>query len=168
MTSKHKPILTNVDIYQSIADAAYHNMSEGMGKNVRPRPEGSPGTVKTFDPEQTSFKQAMISIVFTCIWLEANLHLRIVNKFGKKCFKEADGKPYEEKLKLLGCESTELLENVKRLRTARNELVHEKAHFEFNDAGKCTVMRPAQDEAKNAKVVMTGVGKWFCDTRRRQ
>ena len=164
MTSKHKPILTNVDIYQSIADAAYHNMSEDMGKDVRPRPEDSSGAIKTFDPEQTSFKQAMISTVFTCIWLEAILHLLIVEKFGRKCFEEVDKnrKTYEEKLKLLGCDDKELLENVKRLRKVRKELVHEKAHCEFNDADEFTgESRTGQDEAENARAVMTGVEKWL-------
>ena len=169
MTSKHKPILTNVDIYQSIADAAYHNMSEGMGKNVRPRPEDSSGAIKTFDPEQTSFKQAMISTVFTCIWLEAILHLLIVDKFGKKWFKKVDYKTYEMKLELLGCRDTVLLENVERLRKVRRELVHEKAHSEFNDADKFTgELRATQDEAENARSVMTGVEKWIGDTRKRQ
>ena len=162
MTSKHKPILTNVDIYKSIADAAYYNMSEDMGKNVKPRPEDSSGAIKTFDPEQTSFEQAMISTVFTCIWLEAILHLLIVDKFGKKCYTEVDHKIFEEKLKLLGCKDTELLENVERLRKVRNELVHEKAYFEFNDVGKFTgVFRTGQDEAEIARAVMTGVAKWL-------
>ena len=162
MTSKHKPILTNVDIYKSIADAAYHNMSEDMGKNVRPRPEDSSGAIKTFDPEQTSFKQAMISTFFTCIWLEAILHLLIVDKFGKKCFERVDRKNYEKKLELLGCRDTVLLENVERLRKVRRELVHEKANFEFNDVGKFTgALRTGQDEAENARVVMTGVEKWL-------
>ena len=143
---------------RSIADAAYYNMSEDMGKNVKPRPEDSSGAIKTFDPEQTSFEQAMISTVFTCIWLEAILHLLIVDKFGKKCYTEVDHKIFEEKLKLLGCKDTELLENVERLRKVRNELVHEKAYFEFNDVG---ALRTGQDEAKNARVVMTGVEKWL-------
>ena len=160
MTSKHKTILTNVGIYQSIADAAYHNMSGGMGKNVRP--EDSSGAIKTFDPEQTSFKQAMISTVFTCIWLEAILHLLIVDKFGKKWFKKVDYETYEMKLELLSCRDTVLLENVERLRKVRKEIVHEKSKFEFDDEGKFTgESRTGQDEAENARAVMTGVEKWL-------
>ena len=100
MTSEHKPILTNVGVYRSIADAAYRKVSEDMGENVRPRPDGDPGVIKAFDPEQLSFKQAMISVVFTCIWLEATLHLLIVGKHGRKCFREVDKVPYETKLHL--------------------------------------------------------------------
>ena len=162
MTSEHKPILTNVGVYRSIADAAYRKVSEDMGENVRPRPDGDPGVIKAFDPEQLSFKQAMISVVFTCIWLEATLHLLIVGKHGRKCFREVDKVPYETKLHLLGCRNAELLKNAVCLRKARRELVHEKAHFEFNDTGEFTgVLRIAQDEAENARAVMLGVEKWF-------
>ena len=44
------------------------------------------------DPKQRSFKQAMISVVFTCIWLEATLHLLIVGKCGRKGLHEK-GRP---------------------------------------------------------------------------
>ena len=87
------------------------------------------------------------------------MHLLIVDKFGKKCFKEVDKKTYEKKLELLGCRDTVLLENVERLRKVRRELVHEKANFEFNDVGKFT--GTGQDEAENARAVMTGVEKWL-------
>ena len=162
MTSGHKPILANVGVYRSIADAAYRRMSEEMGENVGPKADDSTGLVKIFDPEQTSFKQAMIAIVFTCIWLEAALHLLIVDKYGKNCFREVDKDLYETKLQLLGCGDEELLKKVGRLRGARRELVHEKAHFEFNDKGEFTgVLRTAQKEAENARAVMVGVENWI-------
>ena len=41
----------------------------------------------TYDPGQTSFKQSMISIVFTGIWLEALMHLLIVRRYGENKFK---------------------------------------------------------------------------------
>ena len=61
MNAEHRPLFTNVQIYRSIADDAYRQMSADMDANVRPRPEGSDVVVKTFDPEQLSFKQAMAS-----------------------------------------------------------------------------------------------------------
>ena len=162
MTSEHKPILTNVGVYRSIADAAYRKMSEDMGENVAPKADDSPGVVKIFDPEQTSFKQAMIATVFTCIWLEAALHLLIVDKYGRNCFREVDKDTYETKLELLGCGDEELLMKVVRLRRVRRELVHEKAHFEFNDRGEFTgALRTTQEEAENARAVMVGVEKWI-------
>ena len=160
MKSELKPVFTNVHIFGAIADAAYEKMSEDMDKNVRPNPDGA-GVIKTFDPEQTSFKEAMISIVFSCIWLEATLHLLIVRKLGRECFKEADWSTYEKKLQLLGCSDEQLLKNVALLRASRRELIHEKAHKEYNDEGKFTgALKTAQDEAENARAVIIGVRKW--------
>ena len=154
-------LFTNVRIFRSIADSAYKKMSEDLCAGIRPKPDGGPGVVKTFDPKQMAFKEAMISIVFSCIWLEAILHLLIVQKYERKCYKKVDRKTYEYKLRLLKCEDVELLRNVKRLRTARKEIVHEKAHFEFDDLGKFEGnFMLAQDEAENANEVMIGVTKW--------
>ena len=163
MNSAIMPVLTNVRIYRSIADAAHRKMSEDMGANVRPAAERSDVVIKTFDPDQLSFKQAMISVVFTCIWLEATLHLLIVARYGRESYtNRVDRCGYEGKLKLLDCREEEMLKNVEQLRKARRDLVHEKAHLEFNDAGEFTgELRAAQDEAENARAVMLGIEKWF-------
>lgn len=103
MNSAQRPALTNVGIYRSIADCAYRQMAADMAENLRPGSEGSDVVVKTFDPEQLSFKQAMISVVFTCIWLEAALHLLIVGKLGREAYtKKVDRSGYGTKLSLLG------------------------------------------------------------------
>ncbi len=163
MNAEHTPLLTNVRIYRSIADDAYRQMSADMEAHVRPGPEGSAAVVKTFDPDQLSFKQAMISVVFTCIWLEAALHLLIVGMLGRDAYtNKVDHSGYRDKLTLLGCGDEELLVNVERLQHARRDLVHEKAHLEYNDAGQFTgELRTAQDEAENARTVMLAVEKWF-------
>ncbi|MCY4059717.1 MAG: hypothetical protein OXG44_17155 [Gammaproteobacteria bacterium] len=163
MNAKRNPVFTNVHIFGAIADAAYERMSDDMDRNVRPMPDGSPGTVKTFDPEQQSFKDAMISIVFSCIWLEALLHLLIVRKFGRKCFRKVDRRrsSYGKKLSLLGCSDDRLLEWAERLRKSRNQLVHENAHLEYSEEGMFQgEVKTAQDEAENARRVMVGVRKW--------
>lgn len=163
MISAHWPVLTNVSIYRSIADDAYRQMSTDLDTHVRAVAQGSDVVVKTLDPEQLSFKQAMISVVFTCIWLEATLHLLIVGRYGRKGYtKKVDRYGYGAKLSLLDCRDEELLSNVERLRKARRELVHEKAHSAFNDAGEFTgELRGAQDEAENARAVMLAVEKRF-------
>ena len=108
-----------------------------------------------------SFKEAMITIVFGCVWLEAILHLLIVKVCGRKCYEEVDRKSYEEKLRLLKCDDDELFRNVTRLRIARKEIIHEKAYFEFNESGEFVgKTMTAQDEAENAKAVLVGVTKW--------
>ena len=128
MTVGPRPILSNIWTYRAIADEAYRKMAEDVERNLRPSPDGIGGAIKRFDPERTSFKQAMISIVFTCIRLEATLHLLIVDKFSKNRFRELDRETYELKLVALGCGDEDLVRRARGLRKARRELVHEKAH----------------------------------------
>ena len=138
-------------------------MAEDLDRNVRPNADGGGGAIKRFDPERRSFKQAMISVVFTGIWLEATLHLLIVDRYGKNRFEELDRRPYERKLEALGCGDEDLRRRVVRLREARRELVHEKAHLEFNEEGEFTgELRTAQEEAEYARLVMEGIERWLC------
>ena len=162
MEAEHKPVFTNVHIFGAIADAAYERMYEDMANNVRPMPDGSSRFIKVFDPEQNSFKDAMVSIVFSCIWLEALLHLLIVEKLGRECFKKVDRRlSYGEKLGLLGCSDEKLLEWIVQLQESRRQLVHEKAHLEYTDEGVFAgEVKTAQDEAENARRVMVGVRQW--------
>lgn len=139
---------TNVEVYREIADEAYQGMVTLTAAARRPKPDGSPGWIVTYDPGQTSFKQAMISLVFTGMWLEAALHLLIVTTYGKDKFKEYDRKSYEEKLSLLGCNDQELLKSVSRFRKARRDMVHEKAHFDNSE------IKWAQKEAENAHALI--------------
>ena len=162
MTAGPRPIFTNVCTYKAIADQADREMAEGLEQNVRPNPQGREGAIKRFDPERTSFKQAMVSIVFTCIWLEATLHLLIVGRYGKERFEELDRNSYERKLEALRCGDEDLLRRAGRLRKSRRALVHEKAHLEFNDEGEFTSeLMTAQEEAENARAVMEAVEHWF-------
>jgi hypothetical protein len=89
-------IFTNAAVYKAIADEAYQTMVQSIETGRRPKPDGSAGWIVTYDPNQTSFKQAMISLVFTGMWLEAVTHLLIVKAHGKDKFKEYDFKSYEE------------------------------------------------------------------------
>jgi len=76
------------------------------------------GWIITFDPEQKSFKQAMIAIAFTGMWLEAFLHLRIVRDYGVKKFEEYDFKSYADKLQHLVAQSQQLLKPQRNSRNA--------------------------------------------------
>lgn len=135
---------TNAAVYQTIADEAYQQMVHSIETGRRHKEDGSVGWIVTYDPFQTSFKQAMICIVFTGMWLEAMMHLLIVKAHGKDRFKEFDYKPYEEKLKLLGITDEVLLHSVSEFRKSRRIIVHEKAHFDDGE------VRWAQKEAENA------------------
>lgn len=139
-----EPIFTNVSIYREIAIEAFKAMQELVESGRRPKEDGSSGWILQFDPNQKSFKQAMVVIVFAGMWLEALLHLLIVRNHGEAKFREFDFKPYEEKLRLIGIDDNSILEAVARFRIARKELVHEKALFDARET------KTAQDEAHNA------------------
>ena len=150
-------VITNIAIYKAIADEAHQEIVQLMESGHRPKPDGSAGWIKTYDPNQTSFKQSMVSIVFTGMWLEALMHLLIVKKYGKDKFRDYDRKTYEEKLQLLGCMDKKLLHRVFRFRRIRKSLVHEKAFF---DEGE---IKRAQDEAENAHEMLVAIHNYFSE-----
>jgi hypothetical protein len=135
-----KFIISNISTYKSIAEEAHQKMRDASS---------------IYDTDRNSFKQAMIAIVFTGMWLEALLHLLIVRKHGEETFKEYDYKTYEEKLQLLGCLDLHIIDCAKRFRKARKELVHEKAHFDNSE------FTAAQDEADNAYVLLNTLHSKF-------
>lgn len=124
-------VITNVDIYKDIVMEEYERMRDAMDRDTTPTADGS-RMIKRFDPNRTSFKSAMITVVFTGMWLEAITHLLIVQRFGKAKFREYDRKPYENRLEVLGIQDSNLISRVRAFREARKELVHEKA---FVDKG---------------------------------
>ena len=143
-------VITNVSIYRAIALEAHRKMHEHMNAGQRPKDDGSPGSIKTFDPEQNSFKQAMVSIVFTGMWIEALLHLLIVRDHGTEKYEEYDFKSYKDKLRLLGCSDEKVFNAAERFQKCRKKLVHEKAHFDDE-------IMTAQDEADNAHQLLVAI-----------
>lgn len=119
-------------------------MKELETSHRSPKSDGSEGWVYKYDTDQKMLKYAMITIVFTGMWLEAFLHHKIVEKYSKEKFHEYDYRPYEDKLKLLNISDTSIENNVKRFRNCRKELVHEKSYL---DSGE---IRIAEKEAENA------------------
>jgi len=129
-------------------------MNASIESGKRPKPNGEPGWIITYDPEQKSFKAALIAITFSGIYLEALLHLLIVEKHGIELYKKIDRKSYEDKLELLRC--TPLIkEECKYYRDMRRDIVHEKAHF---DAGK---IYWAQEDAVRAFNFINSVNAYF-------
>jgi hypothetical protein len=146
----NSPIFSNIATYKAIAVEAFESMQYLIKSGRKPKEDGS-GWVLQFDPMQRSFRQAMIVIVFTGMWLEALLHLLIVRDYSMEKYQEFDYKPYEEKLQLLGISDKSLLLSVERFRKARKALVHEKAHVDS------TELKFAQDEAHNAYQVLLAI-----------
>jgi hypothetical protein len=138
-------LLTNLHVYLQIAEDAAAESRRLLEEGRRPKPDGQPGYIVTWDPDRRSFKQSLIAIAFTGMYLEALLALVGKERLGKDQYKKIDRFTYEEKLKKLGVSDSSLLLDCKRFREARNDLVHEKAL----DLGELTpsTMRTAQEEA---------------------
>src|SRR4030042_6066014 len=123
-------IHTNAKVFYKIAQEAYIEMKEAYNSNRKPISGDSPGWIITYDPNQKSFKKALITIVFCGICLEAILHQLIVEFKGIEFYtKKVDSEIYENKLNLLGCNDMSIIERCKHLRRARKDIIHEKAHL---------------------------------------
>ena len=138
-------LVTNANVYLDIAEEAQAE-SERLAKIARrPKPNGDPGVIVTYDPEQKSFKNSLIAIVFATMYLETMFYLLGTRQFGSDEYnKEHDRKRLEVKLLLFDLKDHDLRTAAKRLRERRKDLVHEKADLTAN------VIYAAQDEAKHA------------------
>ena len=116
-------------------------------------PGGRSGLVLSPDPNQTSFKQSLIAIVFAGIYLEALLHIEGTHRLGS-AYK--DGWKYEEKLAALGAPPA-LIEAGQQFRETRNAALHEKA-------SKPSELRSAQGEARKAVAFVEAVASWIEDS----
>jgi hypothetical protein len=147
-------VVTNLATYKAIAEEAYTQMVKANESSRTPRSDGA-GWIIRYDPEQASFKSAMIVVVFTGMWLEALMHMLIMREHGEAKYHEYDRKSYEQKLQVLGVMDKTLLSKVERFRLTRKELVHEKAYFDQ------AAIKTAQKEAQIAHEVMSEIDGLF-------
>ncbi len=147
-------MITNARIYLAIAEEALQESQKLEATGKRPKPNGEPGFIVTYDPDQKSFKKALIAVAFATHYLEATFYLAGVQKFGKK-YEDIDKKSYEEKLPYFGITDPELVSAVTRLRKTRRDLTHEKA--KEIDKMKPEDFRFAQKEADFAVALIKRV-----------
>ncbi len=146
---------TNFQVFYKITQESYTAMNKFLNMYRRPKSDGMPGYINTLDPEQKSFKHALITIVFSGVFLESVLHLLVVKHKGVEVFKEYDRKSYEDKLRLLGCDDKSIIDLCQHFRKARKEIVHEKAYIDVNS------FRIAQKEAEAAVELVNKVTAYF-------
>ena len=81
-------------------------------------PNGQGGLIKKYDPESKSFKEALISVVFTVAWLESLTYNLIVARDGEGVFKKYNHKTLEERLRFFFGKNIpkNLLRRVEKLR----------------------------------------------------
>lgn len=146
---------TNVRVFYEVAQASYEIMRKELDLHRKPKPNGEPGWIITWNPDHKCFKKALVTIVFCGVWLESILHLLIVKNKGIESFKKNDRKTYGHKLKLLGCSDDSILKLCERLRKARIEIVHEKAYLDNKS------LLAAQTEAESAIELVNKVVVFF-------
>lgn len=149
------PVLSNIEVYWSIAEEAHANMQAAWAEHTTPKQDGQPGLIIRWDPKRRSFKSAMVAIAFCSMFLDSLLYLSLQEKLGRAEALKADRLPHEERLKILGITDTALLSRVITFREARKDLVHEKA-VELRDSAVQS-MRTAQDDAESAIALMRDI-----------
>lgn len=146
---------SNVSIYKEIVNEAFSKMHSLNEESRTPKEDGSNGYIIKYDKSQISFKNSMIVVVFSGMWLEAFFHHEMIKQYSKNQFNNNSNKSYKEKLKLIGINESGILDRVENFQQTRNELIHEKA---FLDKG---VIKIAQNEAEQAHEIIEYVSNSF-------
>jgi len=154
-TTAPKYYFTNGRVFYAVAREAFETMKELDAKHIRPRADGLPGNVITLDAEQRSFKNAFVCMVFCGVYLDALLHMLIGQKFGVEKCKALDRATYEVKLRELGCSDEAIINDTKKYRLTRKEVVHEKAMIDTDG------LKTAQEEAAFAFELVERIRKSF-------
>jgi hypothetical protein len=150
-------MISNVNIYRSIAEEAASESQRLDAAAKSPRPDGGDGHVVALDPQQSSFKRSLIAIAFAGMWLDALLFLVGVSRFGREEYLKIDKKrqSYEVKLSALGIADPSLLAQCTQFRETRNDLTHEKA-IEPHELDS-TTLRRAQHESQAAVAFVSAI-----------
>ena len=140
-------MISNFDIFLSIAREAHSEMKRLDEEGRVPKPDGSPGFVVTWDPERRSFKNALIATTFAGVYFEALTYFIARSQSAAKAEK-VDRAGYREKLIELGVTDNALLDAAVLFRLDRNDLVHEKAvPIEQFDGSKARFAQSSADKA---------------------
>lgn len=119
-------MISNLEAFLSIAREAHEEMKRLVEEGRIPKPDGSPGYVVTLDPEQRSFKQALIATAFAGMYFEALTYF-VARRQSKAKAERVDHAGYRGKLLALGVTDEALLIAAESFRHDRNDLIHEKA-----------------------------------------
>lgn len=119
-------MISNQEAFLSVAREAHQEMRRLVEEGRTPKPDGSPGYIVTLDPQQSSFKQALIAMAFAGIYFEAHTYF-VARLQSKSQAEKVDRAGYRDKLVALGVTDDELLAAAESFRQDRNHLIHEKA-----------------------------------------
>ena len=152
-------VMSNVDIFWSIAQEAFASLQAELARSRVPKPNREPGYIVRLDPDRREFKDAMITVVFCGMFLDAFLFLALRHRFPEKEALSADRLPHETRLEMLGITDQALLNRVIDFRNSRKSLVHEKA-VSFDEIGNGPLYSAPQ-EAESAIQLMLDVQAQF-------
>ncbi|MFN1651958.1 MULTISPECIES: hypothetical protein [Vibrio harveyi group] len=127
MNEKYVP--SNFSVFYQIADEAFSEMLKAEKKYRKPCEDNPERTIISYDPSRTSFKSGMKVIVFSCMALEAILHLMAGDKLSKSKLHDFDRSNYEQKLSRFNI--LDVADDCKRLSRIRRQLVHEQSHTKW-------------------------------------
>ncbi len=153
-------VVTNAYTYLHIARESLETSKRLQDAHRRPKPDGSPGWILQFDPQRASFKHSVIAIVFAGVYFEAITYIAGMKQFQGKDLNRFDKQNYEERLRLLGFPDPDLAVGAKRLRTARREIVHEKA-FTIGGISSSLPWLTAEEEAEHAVEYVNRIATLF-------
>jgi hypothetical protein len=150
-------LVSQYPLYRTIAHEAAARSRESLNANRTPKPNGEPGFILHGD-NQVSFKQALIAVAFSGIYLEALIKIvaREAKKSNRRFVAKRDKKGrYGGKLEVLGIKDKGLIAEANRFNDVRDDLIHEDS-YELSTAPGAVNQFPdikmfiAQDEAQKA------------------
>lgn len=97
-----------------------------------PKDDRSDGHTIKYDANLNAFRQSMIVIVFSGMWLEETLYQAIVSRTGLDIGKKNDFKTYQDWLVRLDIFETSLLDDVDAFMSTRAMLMH-KTNVDSNE-----------------------------------
>jgi len=123
-------LISHLHVYRAIAEEAAAKSLKSLNEHRTPKPNGQPGFILHGD-NGVSFKEALIAIAFSGIYLEALMAIvqRQSKASGKRFVsKGAKEGRYGGKLQAIGIKDPELIAEANHFNDARDELIHENSY----------------------------------------
>lgn len=116
--------ISSASIYRNISTESYFKMNACIDEGKFPKDDRSDRHTIKYDANLNAFRQSMIVIVFTGMWLEETLYQAIVSSTGLDIGKKNDFKTYQDWLVRLDIFETSLLDDVDEFMSTRALLMH--------------------------------------------
>lgn len=148
-------LISHLHVYRAIAEEAAAKSLKSLDEHRTPKPNGEPGFI-LHEVNGVSFKEALIAIAFSGIYLEALMAIvqRQAKASGKRFVsKGAKEGRYGGKLQAIGIKDPDLIAEANHFNDARDDLIHEKSYeLKVGVANRFPPMQQfdGQDEAQRA------------------